>query len=152
MRTRERDFDKAKVTAELDTYVKTYAERMAFLGVMSAFPPNLDSVYEYMTMYGAKDWQPPAPDLRNLERYQAVRNMPEPTPGVVQREEERTRTSDPASQDSRSTAIANDARQMTERGSKMNTVQNSLEVTKRQLERNERAKKQKSASGAAPRQ
>jgi hypothetical protein len=74
MLARERDFDRKQVASEIDTYVKTYADRKIFRRIiMSSFPPNLDSIYEYMTMYGDPGWQPPDPDLNELERYQMLR-------------------------------------------------------------------------------
>jgi hypothetical protein len=83
MVARDRDFDRKQVASEIDTYVKTYAGRMLFLGSINAFPPNLDSIYEYMMMYGDPGWQPPVPDLKDLERYRALRAMTEVQPADV---------------------------------------------------------------------
>lgn len=111
--SRQRDFDRKQVAHAIDTYVKTYAERMMFMGAMSAFPPNLDSMFEYMTLYGDPGWTPALPNIseKDLERYrmmQAIGNMtsaevqinrgPSEKPSVAANKEESPRPTSVAGQ------------------------------------------------------
>jgi hypothetical protein len=75
MLARERQFDRKVVARELDTYVKSFTERRAFMGLVNAFPPNLDSIYEYMTVYGDPGWAPMDP--KNLEQYRQFKAIAE---------------------------------------------------------------------------
>ena len=73
MMQREAGVDPKQVAKEMDTYVTGFAgwnaERQALVG----YPPNLDSIYEYITLYGGEpNWKPHVPDLRELERYRAL--------------------------------------------------------------------------------
>jgi hypothetical protein len=73
---RDRGADKDQITKELDAYVTDYA-RLAFEDrVMRAFPPNLETIYEYMTLFGDTGWRPKPPDLTALEaEYQKVNGL-----------------------------------------------------------------------------
>ena len=60
----------------------TSAERRA----TNAYPPNLDSIYEYITLYGGDpNWKPKVPDLREFDGY---RNIAEFGPPVLAAREE----------------------------------------------------------------
>lgn len=76
MVARDKDPDKRQVADELDAYVTRFARYSAVSGVMRAFPPNLETIYEYMTLYGDPGWMPKPPDLKDIsavyERLNAV--------------------------------------------------------------------------------
>jgi predicted Zn-dependent protease len=58
MMARDRSADKNQVIQELDSYVTDYAKLTMQDCMMRAFPPNLDTVYEYMTLFGDTGWRP----------------------------------------------------------------------------------------------
>jgi predicted Zn-dependent protease len=58
MMARDRGTDKNQVIQELDAYVTDYAKLTMQDCIMRAFPPNLDTVYEYMTLFGDTGWRP----------------------------------------------------------------------------------------------
>lgn len=58
MMARDRSADKNQVIQELDAYVNDYAKLTMQDCMMRAFPPNLDTVYEYMTLFGDTGWRP----------------------------------------------------------------------------------------------
>lgn len=58
MMARDRSADKNQVIQELDAYVTDYAKLTMQDCMMRAFPPNLDTVYEYMTLFGDTGWRP----------------------------------------------------------------------------------------------
>ncbi|MGO4882023.1 MAG: M48 family metalloprotease [Bryobacteraceae bacterium] len=60
----------------LDAYVTNYAQWNIEYQQMRMFPPNLDSIYEYMRIYGDKNWRPKAPDLKELANYSQYYNLP----------------------------------------------------------------------------
>ncbi|MBV9506119.1 MAG: M48 family metalloprotease, partial [Acidobacteriia bacterium] len=66
MLAREKDPDRKLVTQELDEYVTDYARWNITDRTLRAFPPNLDSIYEYMTLYGDPGWMPKPPDIKDL--------------------------------------------------------------------------------------
>jgi hypothetical protein len=66
MMARDRNADKAEITKELDAYVSDYAHWNVMDRALRAFPPNLDSVYEYMTLYGDSGWRPKVPDMTDI--------------------------------------------------------------------------------------
>jgi hypothetical protein len=73
---RDRGADKDQITRELDAYVTDYAKLTVQDRVMRAFPPNLDTIYEYMTLFGDAGWRPKSPDLTAIEaQYQDVNSM-----------------------------------------------------------------------------
>jgi len=73
MMARDRNADKAEITKELDSYVSDYAHYNVMDRALRAFPPNLDSVYEYMTLYGDPGWRPKPPDLKDVDpAYQQI--------------------------------------------------------------------------------
>jgi predicted Zn-dependent protease len=72
MISREKDPDKKQITQQLDEYVTDYAQWNVTDRVMRAFPPNLETIYEYMTLYDDPGWAPKPPNLSNLPLYQAV--------------------------------------------------------------------------------
>jgi Zn-dependent protease with chaperone function len=72
MLAQEQDYDRNQVAQELNTYVTSYAHWKAEQAVMGAFPPNLDSVYEYMSVFGDSGWRPPVPDLDDLPEYRVL--------------------------------------------------------------------------------
>lgn len=73
MMTREKGADSKQVAKEMDTYVTNYARWNAERSALTFYPPNLDSIYEYITLYGGQpDWKPKVPDLRDLELYRAM--------------------------------------------------------------------------------
>ena len=85
MMARENGVDPKQVSAELDTYVTNYARWNAEARAMSYYPPNLDSIYEYINMYGGDpNWKPKVPDLRELQNYRVVADqmLLAPTPAV----------------------------------------------------------------------
>jgi len=51
-----------QITKELDTYVTDYVKYQVEYSRSLLLPPNLDTIYEYMKLYGDKDWQPKVPD------------------------------------------------------------------------------------------
>lgn len=62
-------------TQELDEYVTNYAKWNLEHLQMRMFPPNMDSIYEYMRLYGDKGWRPKPPkieDVLNYSRYYSV--------------------------------------------------------------------------------
>ena len=70
---REKGMDPKHVAAEMDTYVTDYARWNAERHAMMAYPPNLDSIYEYISLYGGDpNWKPRVPDLRELENYRLL--------------------------------------------------------------------------------
>jgi hypothetical protein len=76
MLARESGVDPKQVAAELDTYVTDAARWGYERGAMAAYPPNLDSIYEYITLYGGDpNWQPKLPDVREFDRYRAIANV-----------------------------------------------------------------------------
>jgi peptidase M48-like protein len=72
MLAQEPNFDRTQVSQEFNTYVTSYARWKAEQSVMGAFPPNLDSVYEYMSVFGDSGWRPPVPDLNDLPEYRML--------------------------------------------------------------------------------
>jgi predicted Zn-dependent protease len=76
MLARESGVDPKQVEAELDTYVTDAARWSAERGAMAAYPPNLDSIYEYISLYGGDpNWQPKTPDLRQFDRYRSIADI-----------------------------------------------------------------------------
>jgi beta-barrel assembly-enhancing protease len=59
--------NKKEIVDEFDAYVTDYARWNAEKYALRAFPPNLSSVYEYMSLYGDPGWKPRAPDVQDLE-------------------------------------------------------------------------------------
>lgn len=59
--------NKKEIVDEFDAYVTDYARWNAEKYALRGFPPNLSSVYEYMTLYGDPGWKPKAPDVQDLQ-------------------------------------------------------------------------------------
>lgn len=72
MLAREKTYDKKQIADEIDTYVTGHARWLAENSVMRAFPPNLDSIYEYMTLYGDTGWRPRVPEVKDLPAYKEL--------------------------------------------------------------------------------
>lgn len=64
-----RTFDKKEIITDLDKYVSNYARWTAEHYQLRLFPPNLDSIFEYMRLYGDPGWRPKAPDLKDLPTF-----------------------------------------------------------------------------------
>ncbi len=76
MMAREQGVDPKQVANEMDTYVTNYARWNAERRALGVYPPNLDSIYEYITMYGGDpSWRPKVPDLRELEGYRLINDL-----------------------------------------------------------------------------
>jgi hypothetical protein len=76
MMAREKGMDPKQVASEMDTYVTDYARWNAERHATNAYPPNLDSIYEYITLYGGDpNWKPKVPDLREFETYRSIADM-----------------------------------------------------------------------------
>ena len=69
-----------QIVNSLDNYVTNYAKWVLEANQMRLFPPNLDSVYEYMRLYGDKGWRPKAPDLRDVRLYTQYQGLLGPEP------------------------------------------------------------------------
>jgi hypothetical protein len=86
MMARDRGADKNQITQELDAYVTDYAKLAVEDRIMRSFPPNLETIYEYMTLFGDSGWRPKPPDMRaieaeyNLVNTAATTNAPPPLP------------------------------------------------------------------------
>jgi predicted Zn-dependent protease len=78
MLTREKDPNAKQVTEELDAYVTRYARWNITEAALRAFPPNLETIYEYMTFYGNVNWTPKLPDAKDLQVYNTVRQSQVP--------------------------------------------------------------------------
>jgi predicted Zn-dependent protease len=75
MMARDRGADKGQITQELDAYVTDYAKLTVEDRIMRSFPPNMETIYEYMTLFGDSGWRPKPPDLRAMEaEYNLVNN------------------------------------------------------------------------------
>jgi hypothetical protein len=76
MMARDRGADKNQIEQELDAYVSDYAKLTVQDRVMRAFPPNLETIYDYMTLFGDTGWRPKAPDMKELEaQYQQINGI-----------------------------------------------------------------------------
>ena len=76
MMARDRGADKNQITQELDAYVTDYAKLTVEDRIMRAFPPNLETIYDYMSLFGDTGWRPKPPDLRGMEaQYQQVNSV-----------------------------------------------------------------------------
>jgi hypothetical protein len=81
---REKGVDQKQVAGELDTYVTDYARWNAERSVMSLYPPNLDSIAEYIQLYGGDPgWKPKVPDLSEFDNYRRIAEL---APARVERE------------------------------------------------------------------
>src|SRR5207302_420981 len=68
---REKNPDGKQIAQELDAYVTDYARWTLMDRTLRGFPLNLETVYEYMTLYGDPGWRPKVPDVKDLpEGYQ----------------------------------------------------------------------------------
>jgi hypothetical protein len=61
--------NKQAVSEELDKYVTDYASWQVENRQTVYFPPNLESIYEYMRLYGDPGWRPKPPDLTKVTNY-----------------------------------------------------------------------------------
>ena len=52
----------AQLTKELDTYVTDYARYQLEYSKTLLLPPNINTISEYMRLYGSADWQPTLPE------------------------------------------------------------------------------------------
>lgn len=66
---RKVNLNKTEFTKDLDDYVTNYAYWNIAYSQLRMFPPNMDSIYEYMRLYGNSDWQPKPPDIKDLTNY-----------------------------------------------------------------------------------
>ncbi|MBV9304389.1 MAG: M48 family metallopeptidase [Acidobacteriaceae bacterium] len=58
----QKSSDHKLVGTELDTYVTDYTRFQVELRKLELLPPNLETIYEYISLYGdIKDWQPKLP-------------------------------------------------------------------------------------------
>jgi predicted Zn-dependent protease len=82
MMVREAGADQKQIAGEMDNYVTDYAKWAIENRALRAFPPNLDSIYEYMTLYGDPGWRPKPPDMKEfMAAYQTLNDMvPEEKP------------------------------------------------------------------------
>jgi hypothetical protein len=94
MMTRENNVDKKIVAEELDDYVTNYARWNLMEGTLRAFPPNLDTVYEYMTLYGPPNWTPKPPVLPDV--YQQVNSLRSSEPPPLPQQTSPTKVQAPA--------------------------------------------------------
>jgi len=84
MMSREKGTDVKQIAGELDTYVTNYAHSSVEQEMMNRFPPNLDSIYEYMTIYGGDpNWRPKVPDLQVLKAYRVLSELAPPAAPVT---------------------------------------------------------------------
>jgi len=84
MMERENGVDPKQVAKEMDTYVTDFARWTAERRALLAYPPNLDSIYEYITLYGGDpNWKPRVPDLRELEKYRLIADYGSPIEPVL---------------------------------------------------------------------
>ncbi len=81
MMAREKGMDPKQVASEMDVYVTDYARWNAERRATNAYPPNLDSIYEYITLYGGDPtWKPKVPDLREFDSYRSIADLTAPFP------------------------------------------------------------------------
>jgi len=73
-----------EITSALDTYVTNHAKWMIESGQLRMFPPNLDTVYEYMRLYGDKGWRPKAPEMKDMLMYTGYAGYLPADAGVIQ--------------------------------------------------------------------
>jgi hypothetical protein len=71
----KRSGNEKEITNALDSYVTNHAKWMIESGQLRMFPPNLDTVYEYMRLFGDKGWRPKAPDTKDLLIYAGYGNL-----------------------------------------------------------------------------
>jgi hypothetical protein len=82
MLARDKNPDKQQIVRELDSYVTNYARWRVEHGALQNFPPNLDSIYQYMTLFGDPNWRPKPPDEREfLANYDTLNNAAGGGPG-----------------------------------------------------------------------
>lgn len=95
MMAREKGMDPKQVAASFDTYVSDYVRWNIESNLMRTYPPNLDSIYEYISLYGGDpNWRPKVPEVADLAQYyKLAESLPEPPPAV------RNATLPPASSD-----------------------------------------------------
>jgi predicted Zn-dependent protease len=58
----ENTLNNGQLTKELDTYVTDYARYQIEYTKTLLLPPNINTISEYMRLYGAADWQPTLPE------------------------------------------------------------------------------------------
>lgn len=86
---------KEEIVKQLDEYVTNYARWNVESWQLRFFPPNLDTIYEYMRLYGDPGWRPKVPELKDLSNYSALMAFgappaveaprePEPKPAAMQ--------------------------------------------------------------------
>ena len=61
--------DNKAVSSAFDKYVTDFAYWQVENRQLAYFPPNLDSIYEYMRLYGDTGWRPKPPDLTTIPNY-----------------------------------------------------------------------------------
>lgn len=78
--------DRKQVIEELQAYVNSYLRHADFtLRGAGLLPPNLDSVYDYLTMLGESQWTPTLPENAGLLTLSAKKEaQPEPATPAVQ--------------------------------------------------------------------
>jgi predicted Zn-dependent protease len=79
----KRSGNEKEITGALDTYVTNHAKWMIESGQLRMFPPNLDTVYEYMRLYGDKGWRPKAPEVKDMLMYTGYANYLPADAGVI---------------------------------------------------------------------
>jgi hypothetical protein len=92
MLAREKNPDKQQIVRELDAYVTNFAKWKIEHAALQKFPPNLDSIYQYMALFGDPNWRPKPPDERAfLANYEMTNdpvagmgNAPPPEPFAPQ--------------------------------------------------------------------
>jgi hypothetical protein len=76
MLAREKNPDKQQIVRELDSYVTNFAKWKIEHAALQNFPPNLDSIYQYMALFGDPNWRPKPPDERAFLANYEIANDP----------------------------------------------------------------------------
>lgn len=71
----KRSGNEKEIVRNLDTYVTNHAKWMIENYQLRYFPPNLDTVYEYMRLYGDKGWRPKPPEAKDMLNYTQLMPM-----------------------------------------------------------------------------
>jgi hypothetical protein len=83
MMAHEKDPDKKAISQELDSYVTDFAKYNVTSRMLELFPPNLETIYEYMSLYGDPGWTPKPPDVHELATTYSAINAVAPPPPVA---------------------------------------------------------------------
>jgi Zn-dependent protease with chaperone function len=72
-----------QLTSELDTYVKDYVRYQIEYAKSQVLPPNINTIAEYMRLYGAAEWRPEMPSDAEVIRTSQTNLPPAPQDTVV---------------------------------------------------------------------